>query len=298
MGFTDDRYGNGVGRRDIQHRDRKDHGLYLASYRPKSEADQGYVSRCGFGLRDTRCSSRPHHFYTENYLSMLQKLFLNRERTDDISIRDILFISCAFSCMLLVGRAVFTGLVTYGFLLWNLFLAVVPCLITQWISRRPRIYRDKLKLSLAIMAWLLFVPNSFYIITDLFHLDKFDSAPEWFDLLLIFSFAWNGLLLGVLSIRSIEKIVERVWGRSFSVILLFVVMWLNALGIYLGRYLRFNSWDIFTQPQSLLNEMTAMVLQPLQHKAEWGMISAYAAFMLIIYITLKKVSASFRTSNR
>jgi uncharacterized membrane protein len=198
--------------------------------------------------------------------------------------------------MLLVGRAVFTGLLTYGFLLWNLFLAVVPYLITQWIIERPGIYQSKTRLVLAILAWLLFVPNAFYIITDLFHLDRFDSAPKWFDLLLIFSFAWNGLLLGILSIRMVEKVVERVWGSGFSLILLFAVMWLNAFGIYVGRYLRFNSWDIFTQPQFLLSEMTAVILHPVQNKLEWGMIFAYALFMLLVYLTLKKISKHFYTT--
>lgn len=226
---------------------------------------------------------------------MLQKILLTKVAKDSLCIRDILFISCGFSCMLLVGRAAFTGLVTYGFLLWNLSLAVLPYLITQWISARPGIHKSKIKLSLAIMAWLLFVPNSFYILTDLFHLDRFDSAPKWFDLLLLFSFTWNGLLLGVLSIRMIEKIVELVWGSSFSLILLFAVMWLNAFGIYLGRYLRFNSWDVIAQPLSLFREMASVLLHPINNRMEWGMISAYAVFMLLIYITLKKISEHFRT---
>lgn len=227
---------------------------------------------------------------------MLRKLLLNEGLSDNINVRDILFISCAFSCMLLVGRAVFTGLVTYGFLLWNLFLAIVPYLITLWISTKRILYGNKTKLFLAILVWLLFVPNSFYIITDLFHLDRFDSAPKWFDLLLIFSFAWNGLLLGLLSVRMVEKVVERVWGKGFSLILLFAVMWLNAFGIYLGRYLRFNSWDVFTQPHSLFSEMTSLLLHPIQNKMEWGMISGYAIFMLLVYITLKKISANFHAT--
>ena len=94
----------------------------------------------------------------------------------------------------------------------------------------------------------------------------------------------------------VEKVVERVWGSGFSLILLFAVMWLNAFGIYVGRYLRFNSWDIFTQPQFLLSEMTAVILHPVQNKLEWGMIFAYALFMLLVYLTLKKISKHFYTT--
>ena len=81
------------------------------------------------------------------------------------------------------------------------------------------------------------------------------AIPLWFDLALIFSFAWNGIVLGIVSIRSIEMILERITGRGFSFFIVFFVMWLNAFGIYIGRYLRFNSWDIVAQPFSLFKEM-------------------------------------------
>jgi uncharacterized membrane protein len=200
--------------------------------------------------------------------------------------------------MLLVGRAVVTGLVVYAFLLWNLFLAYIPYGITQWVAGRDKIFRHSLLFCLVSLTWLLFIPNSFYIVTDLFHLHKFDDAPKWFDLLLIFSFAWNGLLLGLLSVRAIEKMHEVKWGRGFSTIFLFTVMWLCAFGVYVGRYLRFNSWDIVSQPFALVQEMMALLLHPIYNKMEWGMISTYAIFMLMIYITLKKISGTFYHVNK
>jgi uncharacterized membrane protein len=224
---------------------------------------------------------------------MFQKLFLNKGLAHDLNIVEILFISCSFSCMLLVGRAAITGLVTYGFLLWNLFLAIVPFIISRWMARKKNLFESRIRLLLALMAWLLFIPNSFYIITDLFHLDKFDSASKWFDLLLIFSFAWNGLLLGFLSVREVEKIVERTWGQGLSIIVLFTVMWLNAFGVYLGRYLRFNSWDIITQPVSLFQEIAEVLMHPFQNKMQWGMITVFASFMLLLYITFKKLNEAF-----
>lgn len=227
---------------------------------------------------------------------MLQKFFLNRVMVTRLTIRDLLFISCCFSCFMLVGRAAITGLVTYAFLLWNLFLAFVPYAITQWLADRPQFYKKKLSLVFVILIWLLFIPNSFYILTDLFHLNSVDTTSKWFDLLLIFSFAWNGLLLGMLSVRTIERIAGGIWGQGFSLILLFVVMWLNAFGVYIGRYLRFNSWDVITQPLSLFREMSWVLLHPLQHKMEWGMISSYAVFMLVLYTTLKKLSENFHAT--
>lgn len=224
---------------------------------------------------------------------MLQKSFFKKDFTSNLSVHDILMLSCAFSCMLLVGRAVVTGFVVYAFLMWNLFLAFIPYGITQWVQMENKVIRHKPVFFLVFTTWLLFIPNSFYIVTDLFHLYKFDDAPKWFDLLLIFSFAWNGLLLGLLSVRAIEKMIEKSWGQGFSTVILFAVMWLCAFGVYIGRYLRFNSWDIVAQPFTLLHEMLNILLHPFQNKLEWGMVSTYAVFMLMIYITLKKISGTF-----
>ena len=224
---------------------------------------------------------------------MLSKCFLAKRTLASLTIQDLLLISCGFSCLLLMGRAAVTGLITYAFLLWNLFLAVIPYAITHWLSGQPSLWKSKPKLLVVIFAWLIFIPNSFYILTDLFHLDTFDSAPKWFDLLLLFSFAWNGLLLGILSVRTLEKIIETVWGKDFSFTILVVVMWLNAFGIYIGRYLRYNSWDVIAQPLSLFSEMFEVIFHPIKNKMEWGMITVYAVFLLLLYTTLKKLSENF-----
>ncbi|MEI9913358.1 MAG: DUF1361 domain-containing protein [Bacteroidota bacterium] len=201
--------------------------------------------------------------------------------------------SCSFSYLLLCARVVATGDLTYVFLLWNLFLAFVPYAVSYWLSRNIRVMENKWMLALTLVVWLLFIPNSFYILTDLFHLRYIRSAPKWFDLLLLLSFAWNGLLFGIVSLRKIEVVLQTVSGRSSSLFMVFAVMWLNAFGIYIGRFLRYNSWDVITQPFSLFSEMLDMLLYPFANKMEWGMISCYAVFMTLLYITVKKLSENF-----
>jgi uncharacterized membrane protein len=181
---------------------------------------------------------------------------------------------------------------------WNLFLAFLPFAITEWLWELMQRERSKPTLFAFVFTWLLFVPNSFYILTDLFHLEQFHSAPKWFDLLLIFSFAWNGLVLGILSVRKAELILETVSGRGFSLLIVFIVMWLNAFGIYIGRYLRYNSWDIFMQPFSLFREMLELLLHPARNKMEWGMIMVYAMFMTLVYTTIKKLGENFQPVNQ
>lgn len=204
-----------------------------------------------------------------------------------------LIASCGFGCILLCARVIVTGNLTYVFLLWNLFLAFVPYAVSYLFLNNTRISENKLKLVIVLAVWLLFVPNSFYILTDLFHLDKISSAPKWFDLLLLLSFAWNGLLFGIISLRKVEIVLQFIRGKSFSLFIVFLFMWLNAFGIYIGRYLRYNSWDVIVQPFSLFREMIEVLLHPINKKMEWGMITCYAVFMTLLYITIKKLGENF-----
>lgn len=206
-----------------------------------------------------------------------------------MSLRQWLFVSCAFSLLLVCARVVATGTLTYAFLVWNLFLGYIPYTLSEWLHENFKVVKRWKKIG-GLLLWLLFVPNAFYIVTDIFHLDQFDNAPKWFDLLILFSFAWNGLLLGVLSVRRIEHLLERSVGGKFTLLFILAVMWLNAFGIYIGRYLRYNSWDIITQPFSLFGEMLQVLIHPLRKKMEWGMIGAWSVFMSLLYINLKKMS--------
>lgn len=218
---------------------------------------------------------------------------LKGHTTFPVTIHQWLIASCGFGCALLCARVIVTGDLAYVFLLWNLFLAFVPYAVSYWLLNNSRLSENKWRLTLALAVWLLFVPNSFYILTDLFHLDKISSAPKWFDLLLLLSFAWNGLLFGIISLRNVEIILQAIRGKSFSLFIVFLFMWLNAFGIYIGRYLRYNSWDVVVQPFSLFSDMIEVLLHPFDKKMEWGMITCYAVFMTLLYVTIKKLSENF-----
>ncbi|MBC7949048.1 MAG: DUF1361 domain-containing protein [Chitinophagaceae bacterium] len=204
-----------------------------------------------------------------------------------------LLASCLFSVALLFARIVATGQATYVFLVWNLFLAFIPFAISRTIIGTPPVNYKRWKIVATLGVWLLFIPNSFYIITDLFHLEYFSGPPKWFDLLLLLSFAWNGLVLGILSLSQVESFIEKARGKGFSLTIVVFVMWLNAFGIYVGRYLRYNSWDVIVQPVSLFQEMMEILLHPLQNRMEWGMITCYAVFMSLLYVTIRSLSLGF-----
>lgn len=219
--------------------------------------------------------------------SFLNKVYNNRTEVDKL-----LIISAAFSLLLVSARAVVTGQPLFLFLPWNLFLAAVPYFVSTKLINKPAWINNKKVFSLLFIVWLLFIPNSFYILTDLFHLKLREGSSLWFDLLLIFSFAWNGLLLGILSVRQMEKIIFHCFHLRNYFLFLFPVMWLIAFGVYIGRYLRFNSWDMITDPFQLLGDIGYMLFNPFDHMYSWAMISCFAVFMTIIYLSIKRIAGS------
>lgn len=212
------------------------------------------------------------------------------------TLHEWLLASSGFACLLLLVRIIVTGSPAYLFLPWNLLLAFIPYWITGWLISNIRVMESRIKLFLTLAAWLVFVPNSFYIITDLFHLSRFKAAPEWFDLLLLFSFAWNGIICGIISLRRVEIVISLRGGEKYSGLLILGVMWLSALGIYIGRFLRYNSWDIITDPFSLADDILHLIFHPFQNGYVWGMTFCYAMFMTLLYFTIKKLSDSFRAT--
>jgi uncharacterized membrane protein len=111
----------------------------------------------------------------------------------------ILALSCVGGIALLYLRFYLSHSRAYELLIWNLFLATVPLLISTFIMACHRWLPGIFLLMLA-GVWLLFFPNSPYIITDFIHLKARHQIPVWFDALLLFTFAWNGLLMGIISI--------------------------------------------------------------------------------------------------
>jgi uncharacterized membrane protein len=202
----------------------------------------------------------------------------------------LLLTSVGFGFLLLMARIVYTRELTFAFLVWNLFLAFVPYFLSYQLTLRPAWIENKWKFATVFIIWLLLVPNSFYILTDLFHLYDSKALPRWYDLLLIVSFAWNALLMGILSVRHMEKIIEAMWLYRYDWLFVYPVMWLNALGVYIGRYLRYNSWDVLSNPFELMGDIIHMTLHPFRYKEGWGMIVCFSFFLTILYMTIKKLS--------
>lgn len=222
-------------------------------------------------------------------MKYLERNFLFRFYASRTAAEQIVLLSSLFSVALMSFRIVYTGSLLFVFLIWNLFLAYVPYVL----SKRMNSYvqgKSKWKFFSVVFIWLLFIPNAFYIITDLFHLDMNQQVPLWYDLALLLSFAWSGLLFGIVSVRQMEKLFETYFNKKFDLLFILPVMALNGFGVYVGRYLRFNSWDVFVNPLQLIGDIVYLFIHPLRNRFDWSMIVCYSVLMTLIYLTIKKLS--------
>ena len=134
----------------------------------------------------------------------------------------------------------------YG-LLWNLFLAALPLL---WSSAFQRAVARKRWIGAAtsFVLWILFLPNAPYLLTDLIHLNPKPNVPEWYILAMLLSCAATGTLIGYISLMDVHATIERRFGFTAGWLLASSSLMLCGFGIYLGRFLRWNSWDALTRP--------------------------------------------------
>jgi uncharacterized membrane protein len=196
-------------------------------------------------------------------------------------------LSTLLACSLLAGRIYLSGGWTYIFLAWNLFLAWIPYLTSLWTSALYQGQGQRWRyLVMPSVLWLVFFPNAPYIITDFLHLQARPPVPIWYDMGLIAIFAWTGLFLAVFSLRAMQRLVESVAGSLISWLFVTGVIGLSGLGIYIGRFLGWNSWDLFLQPQDVLVDIATRLINPLQYPATFGVSFIFAMFLLICYLTL------------
>ena len=193
-----------------------------------------------------------------------------------------LLISLAGNILMIAVRMLYVKNLYYGFLAWNLFLAGLPLLISSKLFRIQHLRR--LYLFSGLLIWILFLPNAPYIITDLVHLHHRPPVPYWYDMLLILLSAFNGLALGFVSINQIEKLIFRRNAEIFLLPFRIGVMIAMGYGVYMGRYLRFNSWDAFLNPVEVFKGVTSSV-----HVATIGFVLTFSFVTFLLYAFFQSI---------
>lgn len=175
-----------------------------------------------------------------------------------------------------------TGDGFYRFLVWNLFLAWVPLVLAGAAYARSRRGVDPLTAAL-LVSWLVFFPNAPYLLTDFIHLTQ-GPAPLWYDALMLSAFAWTALLLGFSSLYLVQLILRRAFGVAVSWLGVFCSLALASVGVYIGRFVRLNSWDVLLRPHHVLEVVHARLVAEPPEMAQ--ALVALTAFLSVGYLVV------------
>ena len=187
---------------------------------------------------------------------------------------------------LLVLRAWRAHNTIYFFLVWNLFLAAIPFVAALLYERA----KSWLAQATTFVVWLLFLPNAPYILTDFIHLRERPPVPIWYDVLLLLSAAGTGLLLGYGSMMIVQRVIERRYGARTGWLAAAVATILSAFGIFLGRFVRFNSWEVVTDPIPVFADIAHRLMYPMQHPKTFAVTVLYGVALLLGYAALHVVA--------
>lgn len=202
---------------------------------------------------------------------------------------------CAFIGFLIVTRIVYTGSTLYLFLVWNIFLAWLPYIISSFFIKMQ--HKPNWKPALVFCCWLAFFPNALYIVTDLVHIQHESPVPKWFDALLLFSSAVLGLLFAFISLYRVERFLRKTVNRKLQAPMVPAILFLGSFGVYLGRFLRWNSWDIISNPLQLLLSIGHRVVSPFDHVQTWGITVVFTVFFYLLYVIIKKLPGYLSQAN-
>lgn len=171
----------------------------------------------------------------------------------------------------------------YLFLIWNLFLAWLPLILSSWIFRNSQKTKLITKVFLGLV-WLAFFPNAPYIFTDFIHYSwhPTEGLLLWYDILTIFIFAFLGFICAFVSLKQISSLIKKPFQTAFT----YFVLFLSSFGIYLGRFVRLNSWDLVTNPLSIIKEVVNSLLSPFTYQFTLLVF----VFIAIIFFLLEQIS--------
>lgn len=203
-----------------------------------------------------------------------------------ISVFILLNIACAVCIGLVAARVAYSESDRHLGLIWNLFLAWIPFILAYFAHavswRRVSLY---FIIPAIAILWLIFFPNAPYMLTDLQDLAREPGgAPLWYDVIIVVWCSWTGMLLGIISLYLMQDIILRSISRAAGWIFVFAISSLSSFGMYIGRFVRLNSWDILQDPAETAMEILGIVVDPSMRLAAF--IFLYTFFFLFVFLLL------------
>jgi len=198
--------------------------------------------------------------------------------------------------VLVLGYTIWADSAYFLYLIWNIFLAFLPFFVSAsllWYENKTsQVGGGKTKPAIfisGIILWLILFPNAPYLITDIIHLGVSHLVPLWIDSVLLFCSAYIGVFLGLYSLSHIEQIFLLRIGKIKTNIVILVAIFLSSFGIYIGRFLRWNSWDLFVSPKNFFSDILNIFSNPLGHGDAYFTTLIFFIFITTSYYLWKYV---------
>lgn len=218
------------------------------------------------------------------------KNYIYRNR-HNLAVFVLLNLACLTCIALVFARVTYTDSFRHSGLIWNLFLAWIPFILAYFAHaiswRKITLY---IVIPIIAFLWLIFFPNAPYMLTDLQDLARAGGvgAPLWYDVIIVVWCSWTGTLLGIISLYLMQDIIFRTISRWVGWAFVFIISAASSFGMYIGRFVRLNSWDILQNPSETAMDILGLVIDPSMRLAAFTIL--YTVFFLFIFLLLYSFS--------
>jgi uncharacterized membrane protein len=187
---------------------------------------------------------------------------------------------------LLLYQCIFTFSLHYTFFLWNLLIAFVPYVVSKQLLKCNEL---GMKAFLLLITWLVFFPSCVYLFTDLLQMNRSDNFSFLYNVMLFSSFAFTGLMSGLLSLRQVETFLKKHVPAFLVKISVLFFIFLSSYSICLIRFLHFRSWSVAADIRKMIHASEHNILDPENHVRIWLSILILVLLIDLLYVGLKKV---------
>lgn len=201
-----------------------------------------------------------------------------------------------FIGLLITARIIYSGSIRYIFLSWNIFLGWIPYVLSCYFN----MYKNKEAWKKIILfgSWLLFFPNALYIVTDLIHLEESTNVPLWYDAVLLFACSFVGLIMAFISLQRVEYFLQGIFNKKTVSYIIPLILFTGSFGVYLGRFQRWNSWDVIHNPLALAMDIADRFISPLDNYKTWAITIILTALYSLLYVFIKIIPNAFSETKK
>lgn len=203
----------------------------------------------------------------------------------------LLAIFFAFIGLLIAFRILYTGSLLHLYMCWNIFLAWIPYVLSNFFEGIKE--KVKWKQIFLFTSWLLFFPNALYIVTDLIHIEANSDIPVWYDAVLLFASSFIGIIMAFVSLRKVEFFLRQTFSKRTVAILIPLILFTASFGVYLGRFQRWNSWDVVKDPMALGLDILGNFISPVDNYKTWLITVLFTGIYSMLYFFLKMLPQAF-----